>query len=106
MSRDLVMLPYADGSVEDWARAAALAAPGLRVRIAPDRATALQMLPQAVAAFGTLDPELLAHAPKLQWLQAPMAAPPASLHDTSAGRIKVATWPGGPIEAATASTAS
>jgi hypothetical protein len=29
-----------------------------------------------------------------------------SAHDTSAGKIRVATWPGGPIEAATASTAS
>jgi phosphoglycerate dehydrogenase-like enzyme len=77
MSRDLVMLPYEDASVEAWASAVAQAAPGLRVRIAPDRASALQMLPEAAAAFGTLDPELLAHAPRLQWLQAPMAAPPA-----------------------------
>ncbi len=34
------------------------------------------------------------------------AGTPPSLHDTSAGRISVATWPGGPIAAATACAAS
>ena len=77
MTRDLVMLPPLDETTQAWARAVAQAAPGLRVRIAPDRATALQLLAQAEAAFGTLDAELLAAAGKLQWLQAPMAAPPA-----------------------------
>ena len=77
MTRDLVMLPPLDETTQAWARAVAQAAPGLRVRIAPDRATALQLLAQAEAAFGTLDAELLAAAGKLLWLQAPMAAPPA-----------------------------
>lgn len=77
MTRDLVMLPPLDATTQAWARAVAQAAPGLRVRIAPDRTAALQLLAQAEAAFGTLDAELLAVAGKLQWLQAPMAAPPA-----------------------------
>lgn len=77
MIRDLIMLPPLDETTQAWARAVALAAPGLRVRIAPDRAAALQLLPQAAAAFGTLDAELLAVASNLTWLQAPMAAPPA-----------------------------
>lgn len=77
MTRDLILLPPLDETTEAWARAVAQAAPGLRVRIAPDRAAALQLLPQAEAAFGTLDAELLAAAGRLQWLQAPMAAPPA-----------------------------
>ena len=77
MTRDLIMLPPLDETTEAWALAVAQAAPGLRVRIAPDRAAALQLLPQAEAAFGTLDAGLLAAAGKLQWLQAPMAAPPA-----------------------------
>lgn len=77
MTRDLILLPPLDETTEAWARAVAQAAPGLRVRIAPDRAAALRLLPQAEAAFGTLDAELLAAAGKLQWLQAPMAAPPA-----------------------------
>lgn len=76
MSRQLVMLPPADALTEVWAAAVAKAAPGLDVVIAPDRAAALKVLPQAVAAYGTLDPELLACADALQWLQAPQAAPP------------------------------
>jgi phosphoglycerate dehydrogenase-like enzyme len=77
MTRDLIMLPPHDETPAGWAQALAQAAPGLRVRVAPDRASALRMLPDAQAAFGTLDAELLAAAKDLQWLQAPMAAPPA-----------------------------
>lgn len=77
MTRDLIMLPPLDETTQAWADAVAQAAPGLRVRIAPARAAALQLLPHAEAAFGTLDAELLSAAGKLQWLQAPMAAPPA-----------------------------
>ena len=74
---NFVMLPPSDELTEDWARAVAEAAPALNVQIAPDRETALRLLPDAVAAYGTLDPELLSKAGNLQWLQAPMAAPPA-----------------------------
>jgi phosphoglycerate dehydrogenase-like enzyme len=71
------MLASPDAPTETWADALARAAPGLKVQVAPDRPAALRMLPEADAAFGTLDGELLAHAPKLAWLQAPQAAPPA-----------------------------
>lgn len=77
MTRDLIMLPPLDETTQAWADAVAKAAPGLRVRIAPDRDSALRLLPKAEAAFGTLDAELLAAAQNLKWLQAPMAAPPA-----------------------------
>jgi phosphoglycerate dehydrogenase-like enzyme len=77
VSRILVMLASPDAPTETWADAVGRAAPGLQVQVAPDRAAALRMLPQADAAFGTLDAQLLAHAPKLAWLQAPQAAPPA-----------------------------
>ena len=77
MSRRLVMLPPPDELTAVWAQAVAQAAPGLEVVVAPDRQSALRWLPQAAAAFGTLDPELLACASQLTWLQAPMAAPPA-----------------------------
>lgn len=76
MSR-LVMLPPLDELTHAWAAAVRRAAPGLEVVVAEDRAAALRALPQAVAAYGTLDPELLACAPQLRWLQAPQAAPPA-----------------------------
>ena len=75
--RRLVMLPPPDELTNAWADAVANAAPGLEVVIAPDRESALEWLPQAQAAYGTLDPELLACAQKLQWLQAPQAAPAA-----------------------------
>jgi phosphoglycerate dehydrogenase-like enzyme len=71
------MLASVDAPTEAWAEEVARAAPGLQVQVAPDRAAALRMLPEADAAFGTLDAELLARAPKLAWLQAPQAAPPA-----------------------------
>lgn len=77
MTRELIMLPPHDETPPEWAEAVAQAAPGLRVRVAPDRESALRLLPQAEAAYGTLDAELLAVAKKLKWLQAPMAAPPA-----------------------------
>ncbi|HSW21023.1 MAG TPA: D-2-hydroxyacid dehydrogenase [Ramlibacter sp.] len=77
MSRNFVMLATDDAPVPEWARAVAAAAPGLRVSIAHDRAEALRLLPQADGAFGTLDPQLLAAAGRLAWLQAPQAAPPA-----------------------------
>lgn len=71
------MLASEDAPTEAWAEAVAAAAPGLQVSIAHDRAQALRLLPQADAAFGTLDAQLLAAAKKLAWLQAPQAAPPA-----------------------------
>jgi phosphoglycerate dehydrogenase-like enzyme len=77
MDRMLLMLPPTDDCTQPWARAVAEAVPQLRVVVAPDRARALALLPDADAAFGTLDPEMLARATKLQWLQAPQAAPPA-----------------------------
>jgi phosphoglycerate dehydrogenase-like enzyme len=77
VTRNFVMLASDDAPTEDWARAVAEAAPGLHVQVAHDRAQALRLLPEADGAFGTLDPQLLAHAGKLAWLQAPQAAPPA-----------------------------
>ncbi|WP_165354754.1 D-2-hydroxyacid dehydrogenase [Tropicimonas sp. IMCC6043] len=72
-----VMLPPSDQLTETWASAVAEAAPSLDVEVATDRETALRLLPEAVAAYGSLDPELLSQSGNLRWLQAPMAAPPA-----------------------------
>lgn len=77
MKRTFLMIASPDAPTEDWAQAVALAAPELQVVVAPDRDSALRLLPQADAAFGTLDAELLAQASRLAWLQAPQAAPPA-----------------------------
>lgn len=72
-----VMLPPSDELTDDWARAVGEAAPALDVKIARDREAALRLLPDAAAAYGTLDREMLSQARNLRWLQAPMAAPPA-----------------------------
>jgi phosphoglycerate dehydrogenase-like enzyme len=77
VKRRFIMLESPDAPAQEWAEAVARSAPGLEVQVARDRSDALRMLPQADAAFGTLDAQLLAHAPKLAWLQAPQAAPPA-----------------------------
>jgi len=77
MTRTLVMLAEPGVPMEEWATAVSAAAPQLRVVIAPDRASARELLPGADAAFGTLDAQLLACAPRLAWLQAPHAAPAA-----------------------------
>ena len=77
MKRTMVMLASPDAPTEEWAAAVAQAAPALQVLVAPDRDAALRLLPRADAAFGTLDPQLLAQAGRLTWLQAPQAAPPA-----------------------------
>ena len=77
MKRSFLMLASPDAPAQEWAEAVARAAPELEVLLARDRAEALRMLPRADAAFGTLDAQLLAHAPQLAWLQAPQAAPPA-----------------------------
>ena len=74
---NFVILPPTDELTGAWAKAVAEAAPALTVQIAPDRKTALRLLPEADGAYGTLDPELLSRAGKLRWLQAPLAAPPA-----------------------------
>lgn len=77
MSRTMVMLAEPEVPIEEWASAVSAAAPGLRVLVAPDHAAAMRLLPEADAAFGTLDAQLLARAGRLAWLQAPQAAPPA-----------------------------
>ena len=77
MKRTFLMIASPDAPTEAWAKAVAHAAPELRVLVAPDRDAALRLLPQADAAFGTLDAQLLAQATRLAWLQAPQAAPPA-----------------------------
>jgi phosphoglycerate dehydrogenase-like enzyme len=76
MSIELVVLPPQDEVTRSWAASVA-GVDGLTVRVAESHSEALELLPDADAAFGTLDRELLAAAGKLRWLQAPMAAPPA-----------------------------
>jgi phosphoglycerate dehydrogenase-like enzyme len=79
MSR-LVVLPPRTEVTDEWAAIIAAETPQLEVLVASNREEALAFLPTAEAAYGTLDPELLAVASRLRWLQAPMAAPPPGFY--------------------------
>jgi len=72
----LVMLPPQSDKTREWAARLAAALPALDVVVADNEAAAMQALPRAEAAFGTLTPALLVPATRLRWLQAPQAAPP------------------------------
>lgn len=69
------MLPPQSELTRSWAIRLPSSVTGLNVHAPEDRASALEILPEAVAAFGTLDPEFLAAATNLRWLQAPATAP-------------------------------
>jgi len=73
----LLMLPPQTATTRQWAKRLAAALPELQVVVAEDAAEAARMIGDADAAYGTLPRELTAHAPRLRWLQAPQAAPPA-----------------------------
>lgn len=78
MTYTLLVLPPQDDTALRWARQLTDDVPDVDVVVAADEAAASERLAAGVrAAFGTLTPALLAHATALEWLQAPMAAPPA-----------------------------
>jgi len=77
-----LFLPPAGQRQREWAAALEAAVPEFDVALARDRDEALALLPHTVAAFGSLDPELLQAAPRLRWLQCPAAGPsPAYFFD-------------------------
>ena len=55
-------------------------APGWTIATPESTEDTKRELAAADAAFGTMNPELLAAAPKLRWLQAPAAAPDAGYY--------------------------
>lgn len=77
VAKTFVFLPPQSDRTREWARALAARVPELRVLTPDTRADAERDIAAADAAFGTLPPDLLAHARSLAWLQAPAIAPPA-----------------------------
>lgn len=78
----MVMLPPQTVATRQWAARVAHEVPEADVVVAEDLDEARSVLPAARAAFGTVPPELLRVAASLEWLQAPMAAPPPGyFHD-------------------------
>jgi phosphoglycerate dehydrogenase-like enzyme len=80
MATTLLMLPPQTPTTRGWAARLADALPALSVVTAETGDDAARAVGQADAAFGTMPDALLAGARRLQWLQAPQAAPPAGYY--------------------------
>lgn len=81
MTDDFLMLPPQDEVARLWAPRLAKEVPGVNVIVAADEDEAIAVLKGGVrAAYGTLAPRLIEAATGLEWLQAPMAAPPAGYY--------------------------
>ncbi|WP_433432312.1 D-2-hydroxyacid dehydrogenase [Nonomuraea sp. CA-141351] len=76
----LVLLPPHDPDTAGWRARLEQAVPELVVLEPGTLSEAAQALAEADAAYGTLPPDLLAHAGRLRWLQAPQAGPPPGFY--------------------------
>jgi phosphoglycerate dehydrogenase-like enzyme len=76
----MVFIPPQRDVTRAWAAAVAREVPECRVVVAESVEDARREIEDADAAFGTIEPELLARATRLKWLQAPAAAPPAGYY--------------------------
>jgi len=70
-----LMLPPQTATTRQWAARLATCMPELNVVVAEDTDSAASAIANAQAAFGHLPADLLTKANRLQWLQAPQAAP-------------------------------
>ncbi len=80
MAVTLLMLPPQTPTTREWASRLSAALPAIEVVVAEDQQQAARTAGHAEAAFGTMPPALLPQAPRLRWLQAPQAAPPAGYY--------------------------
>ena len=80
MPKTLLMLPPQSDKTREWAQRLAAQCPDAEIIVPETVEGAEQAIALAEAAFGTIPPALLARAEKLQWLQAPQAAPPAGFY--------------------------
>jgi phosphoglycerate dehydrogenase-like enzyme len=71
----LVLLPPHSDVTAAWPQRLAAEVPGLRVLRPDTPELAAEALRTADAAYGALPPDLLRHAGRLRWLQAPQAGP-------------------------------
>ncbi len=77
MPLTFVMLPPQTQVTRGWAERLRAEIPEMALVLAEDEAAASAAIAQADGAFGRLDPQLLARATRLRWLQSPQIAPPA-----------------------------
>lgn len=80
MAFTFVFLPPQRDTTREWAARLARAVPEVRVVVAETEEDARREIAGADAAFGTIPPDVLGLAPRLRWLQAPAAAPPAGYY--------------------------
>src|SRR5262245_34025244 len=83
MPKMLLMLPPQTATTCGWASRLATALPDLRIVVADSLDEAARAVGEADAAFGTMPDALLKDARRLQWLQAPQAAPPAGYYSSA-----------------------
>jgi phosphoglycerate dehydrogenase-like enzyme len=76
----LLILPPQTDRTRDLARLIANAVGEADVVAAETEGDAKREISTADAAYGTLPPQILRHATRLRWLQAPQAAPPAGYY--------------------------
>ncbi len=75
-----VMLPPQNDTYRQWAARLAAEVPEVRVVVVEDEGQAAKEIGDADGAFGWIPADLLAHAKKLRWLQAPQIAPAAGYY--------------------------
>jgi phosphoglycerate dehydrogenase-like enzyme len=80
MSVRFVFLPPQTEITRAWAARLAGEQKDLDIVVAEDETQASAAIVDADAAFGRLNPQLLARAGKLRWLQSPQIAPPAGYY--------------------------
>jgi phosphoglycerate dehydrogenase-like enzyme len=80
MSFKMVFLPPRQDKTRAWAARVGEAVPEANVVVAETVEEAAREIADAEAAFGALPREVLAHAGRLRWLQAPAIAPPAGFY--------------------------
>ena len=80
MANKFVFLPPQSSLVPRWIPRLLDSAPGWTIATPESTDDTKRELADADAAFGTMNPELIAAAPKLRWLQAPAAAPDAGYY--------------------------
>ena len=76
----LVLLPPPDPATAAWPERLSSEVPGLRVLRPETPEQVVHALRTADAAYGALPADLLGHAERLRWLQAPQAAPPPGFY--------------------------
>ena len=78
--KKFIFLPPHSNIIYEWQTRLIDILDGWDIRVPKNRKETLNMIENADAVFGTLDDEILAHAKKLKWIQAPAAAPPAGYY--------------------------